>query len=153
MAISAARRDRYRSIANRARAIPGKHGLREHSASVVIAATPGTYTGDGARTESVLTIVEAGGYPPKIRWLKDEDRAIGQLPEGTVEVGPITPSCSSGGTELARITGADMTVGQVRLLRITGPQHPDGADYKILSVQCDHALHITVRAAPTGSQA
>lgn len=153
MSLSASRRDRYRRIANRVRRIPGEHGLREHSVAIVVVAKPGTYTGDGTRAETLTAITESGGYPPKVRWLNDEEKALGQLPSGAVDVGPITPAHAAGGTDRDLLNGEDLAVGQVRLLRITGPQHPDGADYTIKNVSVDRALRVMIRAVPVGSQA
>jgi hypothetical protein len=135
------------------RSIPGALGLRPHSVSIVIASTSGTYTGDGTRSEDETAIVEASNQPPKVRWLKDEELAVGQLSAGTIEVGPITPSNGTIGTLLATLSGADLTDGQVRLLRITGAQHPDGADYTITRVNADKALHYSIQGVPVGSQA
>jgi hypothetical protein len=151
MSLPSTRRDRYRRIAGRARRIPGEHGLREHHVSVVIARTGGTYTGDGGRWETENEILELG-QPPKVRWLNDQDLALGQLPAGSVEIGPITPANSKGGTAITLADGSQLTVGDVEVIRITGPQHPGGADYRKLTMHVDRALHWTIRAAPVGTQ-
>lgn len=135
-----------------ARAIAGELGFRPHTVAIVVVSTPGLHTGDGTRTEVVTPITEANGQPPRVRWLKDEDLALGQLPLGTVEVGPITPAFAGGGTETDLLTGADLSVGEVRLLRITGPNHPNGADYTIRSVTADRPLRRVITAVPVGSQ-
>jgi hypothetical protein len=135
-----------------ARSIAGRLGFRPHSVALVAVSTSGTHTGDGSRTEIETEIVESGGQPCRVRWLKDDEVALGQLPMGTVEVGPITPSHTGGGTDLDLLTGADLSDGQVRLLRITGPNHPNGADYTIKSVSADKALRYMVTAVPVGSQ-
>jgi hypothetical protein len=134
------------------RAIAGDLGFRPHSVAIVIVSSSGTHTGDGTRTESETAVTEAEGQPPRIRWLKDDEVALGMLPKGTVEVGPITPSFSGGGTDLDLLNGADLTDGQVRLLRITGPNHPNGADYRIKGVSADRALRYMITATPVGSQ-
>jgi hypothetical protein len=136
-----------------ARSIAGTLGLRPHSVSIVIASTSGTYTGDGTRTETETAITEASNQPPKVRWLKDEELALGNLSAGTIEVGPITPSNGTIGTLLATLSGADLTDGQVRFLRITGPQHPNGADYTITRVNGDKALRYSIQGTPVGRQA
>jgi len=153
MSLSAARLDRYRRIANRARAIPGQHGLREHMAAVVVASTAGTYTGDGLRSETVTPLLEAGGQPPKIRWVSDEQLVVAGLNPGTVEIGPVTPRFAGGGTAAEILTGEALATGKLLLIRITGPQHPDGADYRIRKISLDRALHFTIQAEPVGSQA
>ena len=151
MSLPSTRRDRYRRIAGRARRIPGEHGLREHHVSVVIARTGGTYTGDGGRWESASEILEHG-HPPRVRWLKQDELALAQLPSGTVEIGPITPANSDGGTAITLFDGSQIEIGAVELLRITGPQHPKGADYRKVSSSADRALHFTIRAIPAGTQ-
>jgi hypothetical protein len=137
---------------HRIRAIPARLGLHPHSVAIVVASTDGTHTGDGTRTETVTSVTEHGGYPPHVRWLNDEEIALGQLAMGAIEVGPITPLHNGNGTDLDLLTGADMTDGQVRLLRITGPNHPSGADYRITSVSADKALRYMIRAVPVGTQ-
>lgn len=140
-------------VVHDARAIAGELGFRPHTVALVVVTSSGTHTGDGTRTETVTAITEAGGQPPRVRWLKDEELALGQLAVGSIEVGAITPSFAGGGTDLALLTGADMTTGQVRLLRITGPNHPSGADYCITSISADRTLRYMIQAAPTGTQA
>jgi hypothetical protein len=145
--------DDLKPIVYSARAIAGNLGFRPHSAAIVVASTPGTHTGDGTRSETVTSLFEAEGQSPRIRWLSDEEIALGQLGMGAVEVGPITPLHNGNGTDLDLLTGADMTDGQVRLLRITGPNHPSGADYRITSVSADRPLRYMIRAVPVGTQA
>lgn len=137
-----------------ARSIAGQLGFRIHRAWIVIARSgaEGQYTGDGGRWERATELLEANGQSPKVRWLKDEEKALGQLPDGSVEVGPITPEFPGGGTAPELLTGANINVGAVRLLRIVGPQHPDGADYRITTVTLDRALRYSIRGVPVGTQ-
>jgi hypothetical protein len=130
------------------RAIAGELGFRPHSAAIVIVSSSGFHTGDGSRTEIETAITEADGQSPRIRWMKDDEVALGLLPKGSVEVGPITPEYTS----LSLLNGADMNDGDVRLLRITGPNHPTGADYAIKGVSADRALRYMITAVPVGSQ-
>ncbi len=150
---AAEKRDRYRAIAYQYRNLPGKHGLREHTVSVVTATTDGTHVGDGAITETESELVERGGYPPKVRWLNDEEIALasGALGRGAVSIGPITPTFSGGGTSLSLVDGSTLSVDDVRLIRIVGPKHPSGADYRVKSISEDRALHLTVVAEPVAS--
>jgi hypothetical protein len=89
---------------------------------------------------------------PKIRWLKEDEIAVGGLLAGSVEIGPITPLHQGGGTDLTALQGADLNTGDVRMLRITGPKHPTGADYRVTSLQADKALRYMIRAEPVGSR-
>jgi hypothetical protein len=131
-----------------ARNIPGVLGLRPHSVSIVNTAWTGDHTGDGARYSEVTPIVESGGYPPKVRWMKDDEIAVGDLPKGTAEIGPITPSFSGGGLDLAGVDGSELLKGETRQLLITGPQHPEGALYRVTNIKSERALHYMLRAEP-----
>jgi hypothetical protein len=146
-------RDNLLPTIYRARAIAGRLGIRPHSVALVIVTTSGDHTGDGTRTESETAITEAEGQPPKVVWAKGEDVVMGLAAKGEVIVGPITPEFSGGGTSLDLLTGADLSEGQVRLLRISGPNVNGGVeDYTIKSVEAVKALRYMIRAVPVGSQ-
>jgi hypothetical protein len=135
-----------------ARAIAGELGFRQHTVAIVTIPREGTHTGDGSRDETVTDITELGGQPPRVRWAKSEDVAMGLVPKGFVTVGPITPEFSGGGTAIELLSGSDLETGDVRLLRITGPSHPNGADYTINDVTSDRALRFMITAVPVGTQ-
>lgn len=116
-----------------------------------MASTSGTYTGDGGRNEQLTPLVHSSGALPKVRWAKDQDVAMGLVPAGSVTIGPIT-SDFSGFQNLAALSGVNLEQGEVRLLRLTGPGSPDGADYRITGVKTDRALHYMITAVPTGTQ-
>lgn len=139
--------DAWRSIAFAARAIPGQLGLRPHSVKTVVGTWTGEYTGRGYGFRSAQAITEAGGFSPKVRWLSDEELAVGNLGKGVVEIGPITTGYPAGGTLLSQIQPA-LAAGETLHLIIQGPMHPDGAKYLITSVRGDHAIHWTIRAEP-----
>ena len=143
--------DELRKTLYSARAISGQLGFRTHTVAIVNVGLQGTHTGDGARAEWVTPITEAGGQPPKVRWLKDDERALGNMPAGTIAVGPITPAFTGGGTDLALLKGRDLTQGEVRTLRVTGPVHPDGYDYTIVAIKADKALNYVITAVPVGT--
>lgn len=147
MGIAETRRDRCRQITHRYRSVPGQHGLRVHTAALIHRRYSGD-TGASANYTEEIPIVERGGFPPKIRWLKDDEIAVGSLMAGTVEIGPITPEFSGGGTDFADIVGRPLDRGDTLHVRITGPQHPDGALYRIARSSADKALHYTIQAVP-----
>jgi hypothetical protein len=152
MALSDARRDRYQRIANRARRIPNEHGLRPHTVVLIDARTSGgDYTGDGSRWEMETVIQHKGGGAPRVRWPKDQDVMMGVVPKGQATIGPIT-SDFTGHETLEKLVGDNLETGAVRLLRITGPMHPRGADYRITSVKSERALHYLITAEPQGTQ-
>lgn len=153
MTTGASRRERYQRIADRIRSIPDERfGIRPHSVDLIIAtSTNGTYTGDGQRVETVIPVTHSSGALPKVRWAKDQDVAMGLVPAGSVTIGPIT-SDFAGFENLANLDGQVLVQGEVRLLRITGPNHPTGADYRVTGVTADRALHYMITASPVGSQ-
>lgn len=147
-------RDELLPTVYEARAIAGELGFRMHRVYLVTSVSSGTYVGDGDRDDTVTEIVEDAGQPPRIRWLKDEELALGGgLPRGTVEIGPITPAFTGGGTDLSSLDGSNLETGDVRLLRIVGPTHPNGADYRVHALTSDRALRYMIQALPAGLQA
>lgn len=149
MAISTQRRDRYRKIANRVRSIPGAHGLRETRVYIVSGVWSGTNTGYGLEDETVTEITEGGGQPPKVSSLNDERKALGQLPGGSIEIGPITPEFSAGGTDIADLLGSSLSAENTLRIRTVGP---DGtADFVIVEVKSDRALRYMITAKPVSA--
>ena len=140
-----------RKLAWSVRAIPGQLGVRPHRVSILKRTWSGSHVGDGTRTDVETDIVEAGGQPPKVRWLSDEELAVGGLNPGTVEIGPITPAFPGGGTALSLLDGSTLDEGEVRHLWIVGPQHPNGAAYRVKKLTADRALHYKIQAMPAGS--
>lgn len=140
--------DTLKPLLYNARAFAGQLGFRPHSVAIVTGAWSGSHTGDGTETETSVAITEAGGQPPKTHWLSDEQLAVGALPRGTVEIGPITPSFAGGGTDLASIAGTALARGETIHVRITGPNHPSGALYRLINVNADKALNYMMRAQP-----
>lgn len=130
------------------RAIPGLLGLRPHTVEVAVGSWSGGATGHGTETQAWALVTEASGQNPKVRWLNDEEVALSQMPAGSCDIGPITPSFSGGGTALAALTGGSATVAQTFLIRITGPRHPNGATYRLTQSHEDRALQYMLRATP-----
>lgn len=140
-----ARRNHYRKIANRARRIPGAHGLRPYQVYVVTRVEGGTYTGDNPGSATTTEILESG-YPPKVRMLNGEELALGGLAKGTIEVGPVTPVYPGGGMALADATGSALSAGDVLWLRV---DWVDGTQYYRVSDRLfDRGIHWTFRGEP-----
>ena len=95
--------------------------------------------------------VENNGNPPKVRWLSQKELALGSLPTGSVEIGPITPDFSGGGTALSNFDGSALAEGETLHIEITGPRHPTGALYSVAEIRADRALHWTIVAAPVSA--
>lgn len=90
-------------------------------------------------------LVEADGQPPKLKWLKDQDAPVGSIQPDVIEVGPITPAFSGGGTDLSSWLEA-VAGGEVRHLIITGPAAPNGRKYRILNITTERSLRYMIRA-------
>lgn len=140
--------DDLKPLLHSARAIAGDLGLRPYSVQVQVVAYSGNYAGEGTVTEGTTAIVEANGQPPKVRALDDEERAIGGLPDGTWEIGPITPDHAGGGISFATLIGDTATDGEQVHYILTGPEFPSGARFVRQSVTSDRALHYMLRVRP-----
>lgn len=138
--------DRLKPLAHKVRGIPGRVGVRPHSVSLLTSSWSGTHSGDGTRTDTTLALTE-GGQNPKVRWATDEERVVGGLSDGTVDIGPLTPD-HDGLSRLDDIRGDALATGDARYLTITGPKHPNGARYRIIEVRADRGLRYMLRAAP-----
>jgi hypothetical protein len=147
MSLSAARRERYRRIAARARRIPGDHGLRVYTVAIVIGSWAGSYVGHGGKTETEEPIEEEGGHPPKVTFLSEEARALSQLATGSCEIGPITPDFTGGGTALSSLLPAVASQQTVHV-KLTGPAYPTGALFAVKEVKTGKALHWTLVCEP-----
>lgn len=140
--------DSLRKTLFKARAIPGRLGLRTHTVELLTATYSGTHPGEGTLTDEAEPIVQAGNQPVRVHWLNDERCAVKGLQSGSVDVGPITPLHSTGGTDLAGLQGLTLGQGVSRYLRITGPNHPNGALYRIKAVTAEKALQYRISAEP-----
>ena len=128
------------------RAIPGQLGLRPYTVQVVTDAWDGDELGQGTETTTATTISESGGQPPKVRFLSSQERALAGLSNSSVEVGPITPSHTGGGTALSALLtlpkqGSTNTIYNWIL---TGPAWPNGARFRVVSHKSDRAGHFLV---------
>lgn len=141
-----------RKLAYSVRAIPGQLGVRPHRVSVLKRSWSPSHPGDGDRLDVETALTEAGGQPPKVRWLSDEELTVGSLNPGTVEIGPVTPAFPGGGTNLGTLDGSAIQAGEARYLWIVGPMHPQGAIYKITKLTADRALRYMIQATPAGTE-
>lgn len=149
--------ERLRGIADMARGIPGRMGLYEHAATLTLdvwsasSGVSGAQPGEGTYVESLVPLVVATAQNPRIRWLTDKECAIGSIPAGTVEIGPLTPQHSAGGVNVAKVLGTAMVAGETRFIRVQGPRVPDGARYRVSSIEADKALKLVIRCEPAGT--
>jgi hypothetical protein len=148
MSISETRRNNYRALVERIRnKYPGDHGLREFRVFIKSASWSGAYPGRGTETDSETELLE-GEYGPKLRFLSNEELAVGQLENRSVEIGPITPEHTTGGTALTTIQPI-LDAGDTLHLRITGPGFSTAGDiYAVTRMDTDRALRFMIQAKP-----
>jgi len=130
-----------RVIAQKLRAIPGKLGLRAYTVQRVLRQWDGARAGEGNLTETVTQIVVGEGQPPQVRWLTDEELALGGFDKGTVKVGPVTPTTPGGGyeTEFLRPFPPPNTLLHYVL---TGPEYPRGANFGLARIDTERSIGI-----------
>jgi hypothetical protein len=127
-------RDSLRQAVHRIRAIPNQFGVRPYSVVVQTQTWSGAEVGEGTATTTSTAITEHDGAPPKVRWLDDEEIALGGYSSGAVEVGPVTPDFPGGGTLLALLAPDPPVTSTVRVV-ITGPQYPSGGAFRVRDVE------------------
>jgi hypothetical protein len=127
------------------RAIPGQLGIRPYTVEVVTVAYAGAELGEGALTESRMTVTEYGSYPPRVRNLSSEEIALAGYDKATWEIGPITPDFTGGGTALSVLTQSGIGANTEPHIVMTGPEFPNGANFRLVKVQTDKALHFTIQ--------
>jgi hypothetical protein len=149
---AAAKRRRYRQIANRARRLPGVHGLRPWRVYADVgswSSSAGHPFGEGTRTDTETELLETG-QPPRVRELSDERVALGGGEKGDLSIGPITPI---EGSAWATLTGSGVTPGDSWRVRLVHDETGDVKHCVVKSISQDRALHVmlTVRPVRTNS--
>ncbi len=122
------------------RAIPDDMGMRPHTVAIVAGDWSGDHVGDG----SLSTVTTTLSPTPKVRWLNDEQIVVAGLPKGSCTIGPITPTFPA----FSVLVGDGLSTGQTLHVRITGPNHPSGATYRVTEAHCDRALRYMLTAQP-----
>lgn len=138
--------DSLKPLARSIRGIPGTLGIRPHRVYLVTETWSGARPGLGEPTRTEFELVEGGGHPPKVRELSDEVLALGNLPQGSIEIGPITAHHGGVGVTAAELEGDTLDEMTARKLRISGPM--GNAWYVVTSVSLDRAIHWTIKAQP-----
>jgi hypothetical protein len=127
-------RDGLRQAVHRIRAIPNAFGVRPYSVVVRTKTWSGAEVGEGSTTTVNTAITEHDGTPPKVRWLDDQEIALGGYSSGSIEIGPVTPDFPGGGTLLA-LLAPDPAVNSTVQVIITGPAYPSGGVFRIRDVE------------------
>jgi hypothetical protein len=139
----------FRRIADRARAIPAKFGLREHTVTLITRLTSGAgLPWDAPGIEKRTPITVSGGAAPKVRFPSQREIALGMMSMGSVVIGPFTPDYGSGGIDRSLFDGSQMATGDGLLIEVTGPQFPSGARFRSKNINLDRALHVTMVCNP-----
>lgn len=139
-------RDNLRKAVGAVRAIPGVYGVRPYTVQVEVKSWSGAERGEGVAVTDTTTIAE-NGVPPKVRWLRDEELAVGGYASGAVEVGPITPDYPGGGTALSTLVPTLPANSTLRYI-LTGPRYPDGAHFVMKQVRHDRGYQYSVVLEP-----
>ncbi len=141
--------DDMRAIASNARAIRGQMGIQTHRVWLVRKTWSGGEVGIGTETVTETEILEADNRSPNCKWLKPEEIAIGGLPKGTLQFGPITPPYPGGGTDPALFSNATLPNGATLYLKVVGERHPaPGALYVVDQIINGKAFSYSVIALP-----
>jgi hypothetical protein len=143
-------RERFKRLVWRYRHIPGDYGLRPYTVDLVSTTWTGAQAGEGARVATTIRLTEANGIGPKVRYLKSEELALGNLSAGSIVIGPITPDFTLGGTTMAALMAQALAAGGTFHVVITGPLEPNGTRFVPTDFGGDHALHYSVTASPVG---
>lgn len=142
----AAFRDNIRKLAYNLRRLPGERfQIRPYTISVVVTTWSGTRVGEGTKTETATAITEAGGQPPKIRWLSDQEKALGGYNDAILEVGPITPNFPGGGTSWATLVPSSTPALSTVHYLVTGPEFPTGARFELVGRRSDKTFGYRIR--------
>lgn len=131
-----------------ARAVAGRLGFRPFRVYAVLNTWDGSTTGAGygSRTETLTELKHADGQPPKVRFLKGKEVLRGELAQGSIEIGPLTPNFGAGGVDYDTLF--TRTDGQTAKIKITGPGTGSGEYYAIKEVDQEKALRIMIIAEP-----
>ena len=142
--------DDLKPVIDSIRAIPGQLGLRPNRVFLVEGSWSGDYTGELNEVRDTTELL-VGDQPPKVRRLNDEQLAVGELAEGAIEVGPVTPSYTGGGVSVADLIGSALTNGETLILRLVGPEGT--THYRITKRFFDRAMHYKIQAEPVSKEA
>lgn len=137
--------DDLRPLLHSLRAIPGSLGLRPYSVKVITGNWSGDYVGHGGKWETEVSILEGDSQNPKVRFLNEEQRALGNLNHGACAVGPITPF-GVAATLLERLF--QVFAHQTVHIKLTGPAYPDGALFSVKEIKTDRAMHWMLTCEP-----
>lgn len=137
-----------------ARSQAGVIGWHIHTVDLLTETWSGLHTGDGTETVTTRRLLEHG-QNPRVRWLTQEELALGNLETGTCEIGPMTPMWvagdgTSGGVALAWF-GDTATAGQTVHLIVTGIHHPTGAKYRIHHTHQERPTKIELTCIPVSN--
>jgi len=146
-------RDNLRKVAFTLRRLPGeKFEIRPYRIFVVRETHPGKHPGDGPVTTVETEITEANGQPPKVRYMSEEERALGQLHSSTLELGPITPPFPGGGTSWDTLTGKSLAKGDTFYYKLIGPEYPNGARFRFIGGKSDRTFSYRIRVSPVSEK-
>lgn len=131
-------RNNIRKLAYSLRRLPGERfEIRPYTVTVNVSAWAGDHVGEGVETVTSTAITEANGQPPRVRIVSTEQRALGSIPDGSWEVGPVTPDFPGGGTSWTTLTGGAAAAEGTVTYTLTGPEFPTGAQFVLHEARSD----------------
>lgn len=122
--------------------------MREYDVAVRVRSWSGAERGEDLKAECITPITEAGGRPPRVRWLSNEQLALGGYPAGTVEVGPITPGNTLRSSLEPKSEGND----EIEWI-LTGPAFPCGGAFSLKDIRDDRGYQFKVVLTKVGDSA
>jgi hypothetical protein len=138
--------DDLKPIIDEIRGIPGSLGLRPNRVYLVRAVWSGEHTGELDETQDLTEITVGDSQPPKVKIISDEQKALGQLADGSIEIGPITPTYTGGGIAVSSLYARSLNRGETLHVKVVGPAGTNY--YRITEVMTDRAMHYKFRAEP-----
>lgn len=133
------------ATARNARGIAGGLGFRPHRVYRITRYKAGDIREVAGEEETEITEGADNDQPPRVRWMTEEEIAVGSLAKGTVEIGALTPN-----DELdAWLRGDELSAGDERYIRLVGTQTGDlGALYRVKSFRAERPLRRMIQAEP-----
>lgn len=143
-----------RAVVDACRGIMGELGFREHSVTLVRTVWTGERPGLGQPQETERTPITVGnGQNPKVKFPSQRDIALNMMSLGTIEIGPVTPEFFNligahlGGIVEGLTDRTTFQKGETLHIEVRGPQHPNGAKYKIENTDSNRALRRIIRCS------
>lgn len=129
--------DSIRRAVDIARTVPAQLGLHPHTVKMVVTRFAGSNTGRGAATTQELQLL-VKGTNPRVVWLNNAQLIANNWDNGTIEVGPLTPTYDADtgeGWSFDELSATGIAAVQNTIhLVVQGPRVPNGQKYLVKEV-------------------